>query len=47
MRAQVDRNPIRGRRAGRRDLVKQHEVVDQAGLAAELDREPAWRRRSA
>ena len=32
--AQVSRDPAGGRRAGGGDLVQQHEIVDQAGLAA-------------
>jgi hypothetical protein len=31
--AQVSRDPAGGRRAGGGDLVQQHEIVDQAGLA--------------
>ena len=31
--AQVSRDPVGGRRAGGGDLVQQHEIVDQAGLA--------------
>ena len=35
--AQVGRDSVGGRGAGGGDLVQQHEVVDQAALAAQFD----------